>query len=125
MKTIGSFSTPEEAHLVRCRLEAAGIPAFIRDEFTIQLYWLYSTALGGVRVDVPDDRVEDARALVWSEPGEDAGIASHQCPRCGSGRVTNIEWPRRVAYLSLLLFWFPVLLSGKRQRCEGCSLRWR
>jgi predicted nucleic acid-binding protein len=51
MATVSTFSKPEEAHLLRSRLEAAGIPAFVRDELTIQMNWLYSMAAGPVLSD--------------------------------------------------------------------------
>jgi hypothetical protein len=50
VKTVATFSKPEEAHLFRTRLEAAGIPAYVQDEHLIQMDWLYSNAIGGVRV---------------------------------------------------------------------------
>lgn len=125
MKTIGNYSKPEEAQLVRSRLEAAGIPTFVRDELTIQMYCLFSNALGGVSVEVPDGYADAAIELVRSEPGAEAESPSVECPHCGSGCVKPVEWPRRVAYLSLLMLSFPLLLTAKRRRCEGCGKRWR
>ena len=125
MRTIGNYSKPEEALLVRSRLEAAGIPSFVRDELTIQMYWLFSNALGGVRVEVPDDYAEAAIELVRSEPGAESESPSVACPQCGSGRVKPVEWPRRVAYLSLLMLSFPLPFTTRRRRCESCGKRWR
>ena len=68
MVTIATFSKVEEAHLLRMRLEDAGIPAYIRDENTIQIDWLYSNALGGVRVDVSDEDLDAAKAVLALEP---------------------------------------------------------
>ena len=67
MVTIASFSKVEEAHLLRMRLEAAGIPAYMRDENTIQWDWALITALGGVKVEVADQDEEAARALFAAE----------------------------------------------------------
>ena len=68
MVTIATFSKVEEAHLLRMRLEDAGIPAYIRDENTIQIDWLDSNALGGVRVDVSDEDLDAAKAVLALEP---------------------------------------------------------
>ena len=68
MVTIATCSKVEEAHLLRMRLEAAGIPAWLRDENTIQWDWLYLNALGGVRVDVADEDAEAAKAVLAEEP---------------------------------------------------------
>jgi hypothetical protein len=64
MRSVGSFSKPYEAHLLVSRLEASGIRAFLRDEYTVTLYWLYSNAIGGVKVDVADEDYERAMELL-------------------------------------------------------------
>lgn len=51
--TIASFSFPHEAHIARAKLESEAIPATLADEYTISMQWLYSNALGGVKVQVP------------------------------------------------------------------------
>ncbi len=73
MKTLASFSQPVEAHLLRTRLEAEGITAYLRDENMIALDWLYSNALGGVKVDVADEDYEKAREIGGSADGSRAG----------------------------------------------------
>ena len=42
--TIGRYSTPYEANMVKSQLESAGIPAFAADEYTVGMNWLYSNA---------------------------------------------------------------------------------
>lgn len=69
MVAVATFSKPEEAHLLRMRLEAGGIQAFLRDENTIQVDWLYSNALGGVRVEVADEDVAATRELLAADHG--------------------------------------------------------
>jgi len=64
MVTLATFSKVEEAHLLRMRLEDGGVPAYLRDENTIQIDWLYSNALGGVRVEVDEENVEAAKAIL-------------------------------------------------------------
>lgn len=68
MKTVASFSQPVGAHLLRLRLEAGGVTAYLRDENLISLDWFYSNALGGVKVDVADADYERALELM-AEPG--------------------------------------------------------
>lgn len=47
---VQSFSFPYEAQIAKTQLEAAEIPARIENEHTINMDWLYSNALGGVRL---------------------------------------------------------------------------
>src|SRR4051812_30815466 len=55
MTTIAQFSKAEDAHLLRLRLEAGGVAAYIQDENTSQADWLLSDAIGGVKVEVDDE----------------------------------------------------------------------
>ncbi|HNC23115.1 MAG TPA: DUF2007 domain-containing protein [Opitutaceae bacterium] len=64
MQTVASFTEPVEAHLLRTRLEAAGIEAFIRDENLVSLVWLHPGVGGGVKVDVADEDFERALAVL-------------------------------------------------------------
>lgn len=81
MKTLASFSTPAEAHVALTRLESAGIEAVIRDEFTVTFWWLWSNAIGGVKLDVVEDDFAVAREILALRP-EEPGMLS--CPFCGS-----------------------------------------
>lgn len=67
MKTVASFSKPFEAHLLIARLEANGIRAFARDENLVTLDWLYSNAVGGVKIDVADEDYERALELLETD----------------------------------------------------------
>ncbi len=75
MIVVATFSKPEEAHLLRMRLAAGGVAAYIRDENTVQMDWLYSNALGGVRVEVAEEDVAATRELLANDEGiaPDAG----------------------------------------------------
>ena len=122
MRTIATFSKPEEAHLFRTRLEAAEIPAFVLDENFVQLYWLYSNAIGGVRVQVAEEDVQEAREFLAADsPQVCADSEDVVCPFCESLNVAPDEWPRRFAYFTLLVFHFPILLHRHRWRCAACD----
>ena len=55
------------AYLLRARLEGSGITAYVRDEYLITLDWLYSNAVGAVKVDVSDEDYEKALEILRSE----------------------------------------------------------
>jgi hypothetical protein len=78
-----SFS-PAEAQLIRSRLDAADIPAAVMNELAALSLDGYSMAAGGVLVQVPENYVEEARALIGSAdsppepetPDETGGVKS-------------------------------------------------
>ena len=126
MTTVATFSKPEEAHLFRMRLEAAGIPAFVQDEHLVQMDWLYSNAIGGVRVQITDEDVPAAREFLAADTEQKPlDAVDVLCPACGSSETRPDERPRRLAFLSMLLFSFPLLLSRHRWRCHSCGRSFR
>ena len=66
--TIASFSQPIEAHLTKTRLEADGIECFIFDEHIVRMNWLYSNAIGGVKLQVKEPDVERSIEILQQEP---------------------------------------------------------
>ncbi len=81
MTTVATFSTPAEAHVALTRLEGSGLHAVIRDEFTVTFNWLLSNAIGGVKIDVPDEEAAAAREILALPPQEEGML---RCPHCGS-----------------------------------------
>lgn len=121
VKTIATFSKPEEAHLFRTRLEAAGIPAYVQDEHLIQMYWLYSNAVGGARVQIADEDLDAAREFLANDSPQTASDAVEViCPRCGSHDTAPDELPRRISFLSILVLRLPFLFSRHRWCCAAC-----
>src|SRR5690349_2384905 len=100
LKTIATFSKPEEAHLFRTRLEAAGIPAYVQDEHFIQMNWLYSNAVGGVRVQIADEDLDAAREFLANDsPQSPSDAVDVVCPKCGSHDTLPDELARRISFL--------------------------
>lgn len=62
--TVGTFDKAAEAHAVRCRLEAEGLAAFLSDEFIVSMDWFLSNAVGGIKVQVPENEVERALEIL-------------------------------------------------------------
>jgi hypothetical protein len=66
--TVAAFNTIHEAYLAKSLLEGAGITAFIADEYTIGVNWLWANAVGGVKVQVAETDAEEAEKLLASPP---------------------------------------------------------
>lgn len=72
MQTIATFSKPEQAHLLRMRLESVGIGAVLLDENMAQLEQPRSDAMGGVRLQVAEEDATAARELLAQDQGVSA-----------------------------------------------------
>ena len=69
--TIATFETMPDAHIALGRLEAAGIDAWLADENLVQTDWLYSIAVGGIKLQVEEADVEAALkelSIDYTEP---------------------------------------------------------
>ena len=124
---VQSFSFPYEAHIAKTQLEAAGIPARIENEHTINMDWLYSNALGGVRVLVLESNLEEARALLaqdFSQELQEQFGLSENCPNCGSSDIQPYTEGKRPAYLVFLLLGFPLFYYKNGMKCQRCQYFW-
>jgi hypothetical protein len=103
LETIGAYG-PEEAEILRVRLEAEGIPTFILGERMGSASML-QVATGGVKLQVPQQYATDARILLaqdWSAPTADDDLDDaweDLAPEPGAFR-------RRVMKALVLLFLF-------------------
>lgn len=70
MKPVTVFScfNPVEAHVVRSRLETAGILAIVTHETAALTTEGGAMTIGGVQVQVPEEQAADARELLDAPP---------------------------------------------------------
>lgn len=62
--TVISFSLPLDAHFAKGKLQSEGIEVFMKDELTAQVNHLYSSAIGGVKLQVKRDDADAAHKLL-------------------------------------------------------------
>ncbi|MGD8998905.1 MAG: hypothetical protein PVF75_00700 [Granulosicoccaceae bacterium] len=65
--TIARYDTMPEAHIALGRLTAEGIEAWLADENLVQTDWLYSIAVGGIKLQVEPGNVERALAILATD----------------------------------------------------------
>ena len=71
--TVYRAFNPADAQLIRSLLEAADIPAMVADETAALSTEGYSMTTGGIRVQVAEEHVEDARHLITNRPDTTEG----------------------------------------------------
>lgn len=96
--TIGRYLNPWEAHVLRGRLEAEGIPAFVTNDAHAIAAFPMSYAFGGTALQVPSSRVDEATAILAdyasgaleNDLRAATGLPSPKCPRCGSADLREV-----------------------------------
>lgn len=133
LTTVSVHTDPIEAHIVRGRLEAEGIPAHVAFQHHVWMNWSMSFALGQVRIQVPpsylgrslavlhDIRAGEYNAVV--ESGQD-GPLTLACPACGSFETTVRNWSVKLALLLLFALVQPVPYTSHAWRCSACGHKW-
>ena len=64
LRVVAQYGTPEEAHLLRNRLERAGIRVFLENETTAAWAWHFANAFGGVKLLVLEEDLPAAQQIL-------------------------------------------------------------
>lgn len=134
LATVAKFLDPWEAHVIRARLNADGIPATVAFANHAIVNWPMSLALGGTAVQVPANFLAKSQEIVANyqagvletELNEAIGSHAEHCPNCGSTNFKRtMPWRERVCatFVVVLVAAFPT-----RRRlfiCNNCGNRWR
>ena len=131
MITIKTFINPVEANIIKGRLESEGIPTLLLDENTVNTYWLYAQAIGGIRLQVKEEDVEHALSILKEDNAkmylmdddEDENICL--CPNCYSSNIGVNKYSKSAFGFSWLLVGFPLLVPDKRLQCFNCGNEWK
>ena len=99
-----SFTNYIDAHILAGRLEEAGIHCWLKDENSVTTIPIWTNALGGIKLLVAQDQLEEARHLVAEFLEEKK--SSLKCPKCGSSEIEFISTPRNAGNWFSSLFFF-------------------
>jgi hypothetical protein len=98
------------------------------DWHIIYLDWLYSNALGGVKVQVPEEYHEEAHSLLSPDVKIDLSddfFSEGPCRRCGSINTSCVVLGKQWTFLAWLIIGFPIIPLIMRLRCSDCGLIYR
>mgnify|MGYP006281632873 CR=1 FL=1 len=100
MVTIDTYDNLADAHIAKGRLEAEGIPAELADAHLVQTDWLYSAAVGGIKLQVAEEDAGRARGILHRDHSAtmaDEGLEAEP----GISPSTGGEADRRAALVHL------------------------
>lgn len=129
--TIKTFYYDHETLLYEPQLRSAGIYYMLKDHKTVTIDPFLSAALGGIKLQVKEDDVERAMALIKEiEKNQASGEEEseiymegkvldkilEECPKCDSDKI----YVERLAFLKSL---FPSF-SKRKYHCMDCKHLW-
>jgi hypothetical protein len=124
------FRDLPEALLAKGALDSAGVQCFLADEITIRMDWLWSNALGGIKLCVKSDDVDAATRLLDQgipEGFEVTGAGEYKqprCPKCESMDISFEDLNKPVAYTGIFLG-VPIPVARRRWKCNSCGNVWQ
>jgi DNA-directed RNA polymerase subunit M/transcription elongation factor TFIIS len=117
------------AYVDQSILDSAGIRCYLQDSNVVRMDWLWSNALGGIKLIVGELDREDAEKLLSEKTRESftvEGVGEYEqerCPRCGSRDVSCDELKKRIAGAGLLLG-IPIAMMQRGWNCHACGHLW-
>jgi DNA-directed RNA polymerase subunit RPC12/RpoP len=131
--TIATYDDLFTADFDKHKLEANGIDCYLADENTIGMDWTLMNALGGIKLRVPEQQVEEAQRILNEKDEElladfklDEKPNDNNCPNCGSNNTGMEKYSKSIAGWTWLLLGFPVTSTPiKHHRCFYCGHKWK
>ena len=119
-KFLTAYRDIPDAYISKGKLEDENIICLIRDEYTVQMNWFYSNAIGGVKLYVKEEEYEKAKSILSVQEN----IIFEECPVCKSTNIVQKNRSRLFIFISLLLLAFPSLIFKSKAKCQDCNATW-
>src|SRR5688500_20378232 len=92
---VHSFANYIDANIILGRLEEEGIRGWLRDENTVTLNPIWTQAVGGIKLMVPESQAP--RALELLQQFRRERQQQNACPACGSANIELVSTPRKAS----------------------------
>jgi hypothetical protein len=128
--TIATYNQIYLADLDKARLLDYNVPCVIQDQNMVGMNLFYSTAVGGIKLQVPESYAELALKILNDSEGtgdEHDVVSKPTCPRCKSDDILPKRYnPLLLLFSSLLLGFGDILFSTTKSkyRCSICGKQW-
>lgn len=109
--TVASCDTVAEADTLKCILEQQGFEVYLSNDNLVAMDWLISNAIGGARVQVPDEQAQKAAKYLAEYR------AAETARRLAADKETiHCRCPDCRGSLS-----FPGSRAGRTEECSHCG----
>ncbi|WP_418894495.1 DUF2007 domain-containing protein [Limibacterium fermenti] len=132
--TIKTFTYPHEAYILQTKLEDEGIPTFLKDEKTVQVYNFYSNAIGGVKLQIWEKDTQRAQKIIEETEGPIENVYAFNkrqikdtthCPFCLSDNIGVRKRPSWLTFLPYFVIGAIFPFYKKTYTCFRCGKKWK
>jgi hypothetical protein len=119
-----------EASIAKSILDSAGIENYLADDNLVRLDWFYSNLIGGIKLFVRQQDVDEANELLdqgvpekfdVDTPGE---YEQPRCPKCRSFEVSHDGLDKPSTYAAFFVS-LPIPFTNKDWKCHSCGHSWK
>ncbi len=121
MVILKTFDNYFSANITLSRLQQEGIHCYLKDEYTVTIDPILSNAIGGIKLAVEKNDVEQAMELLHQFEKE--YLSSVECPQCGGNHIELISKPGAGNFITALLTWMfssYAIAPEKIYQCSDC-----
>lgn len=122
MVVLRSFDNYISANIMLARLQDAGLPVSLQDEFTVTIDPILTNAIGGIKLIVRSDYAEKAQAFLDQIDAE--RLATAHCPKCGEFKIELVNKHAPTNVITALLTWLLgsyAIAPEKVYQCQHCK----
>ncbi len=120
--TLKSFDNYFSANILLTRLQADGIPCFLKDEHTVTIDPILSNAIGGIKLEVPAEKAQ--MALLLLKEYEEDYLEAAECPKCHAHDIQLVSKKNAGNFITAILTWLfssYAVAPEKVYQCQQCG----
>ncbi len=102
--TIRTFQNYFSAHILLTKLRSSGVECYLKDEFTVTVDPFLSNAVGGIKLAVKTEIVQEALELL--RQFDEDYMKTATCPKCGSHSIELVPKNSPSNMATAILSWF-------------------
>lgn len=122
MVPVKTFDNYFSANIILSRMQQAGIHCYLKDEYTVTIDPMLSNAIGGIKLAVDKESVEEALSLL--KQFEEEYLHSVECPQCHGNGIIEVSKPGPANFITALLTWIfsnYAVAPEKIYQCRDCG----
>lgn len=127
MLIVSRYSFTHEAYIAKAKLHSFGIDCRLTDEHTINSQWLYSDAIGGVKLWVFEQDFDKANTILSFDYSNDVDALfidnseDDRCYYCNNDEIEIHTKGKGIAFIIFIIFGFPLFPFKHGYKCKHCN----
>jgi hypothetical protein len=122
-----SYFDPIQANLEKELLAQEGIDCYLRDIYITDMNWLYTNAVGGIKLMIKKSDLSRATEALKVFESKITAVEDFPvtCPSCGGTDVTLINPTWLQGLIFILVLAIPSPFRSRKYKCRLCKTTWK